>query len=71
VFPQHSGALTAGEQPSRHAAEPDVGRRPALLLGSRRRPRIDAKATNYERAFELRPAVYKAWQQLNGAIKAL
>src|SRR6201998_4784922 len=27
-------------------------------------------ATNYERAFELRPAVYDAWQQLNGAIKA-
>jgi alkylhydroperoxidase family enzyme len=27
-------------------------------------------ATNYERAFELRPAVYAAWQQLNGAIKA-
>src|ERR1700756_2868732 len=26
--------------------------------------------TNYERAFELRPAVYQAWQQLNGAIKA-
>jgi uncharacterized peroxidase-related enzyme len=25
--------------------------------------------TNYERAFELRPAVYAAWQQLNGAIK--
>jgi uncharacterized peroxidase-related enzyme len=25
--------------------------------------------TNYERAFELRPAVYTAWQQLNGAIK--
>jgi uncharacterized peroxidase-related enzyme len=27
-------------------------------------------ATNYERAFEVRPAVYEAWQQLNGAIKA-
>jgi alkylhydroperoxidase family enzyme len=27
-------------------------------------------ATNYERAFEVRPAVYAAWQQLNGAIKA-
>jgi alkylhydroperoxidase family enzyme len=27
-------------------------------------------ATNYERAFESRPAVYDAWQQLNGAIKA-
>lgn len=27
-------------------------------------------ATNYERAFELRPAVYEAWLQLNGAIKA-
>jgi alkylhydroperoxidase family enzyme len=27
-------------------------------------------ATNYEQAFELRPAVYDAWQQLNGAIKA-
>jgi uncharacterized peroxidase-related enzyme len=27
-------------------------------------------ATNYERAFELRPAAYTAWQQLNGAIKA-
>ena len=27
-------------------------------------------ATNYERAFELRPAVCTAWQQLNGAIKA-
>ena len=27
-------------------------------------------ATNYERAFEPRPAVYAAWQQLNGAIKA-
>ena len=26
--------------------------------------------TNYERAFEPRPAVYAAWQQLNGAIKA-
>jgi uncharacterized peroxidase-related enzyme len=26
-------------------------------------------ATNYERAFETRPAVYEAWQQLNGAIK--
>jgi uncharacterized peroxidase-related enzyme len=27
-------------------------------------------ATNYERAFGPRPAVYEAWQQLNGAIKA-
>jgi uncharacterized peroxidase-related enzyme len=27
-------------------------------------------ATNYERAFEQRPAVYAAWAQLNGAIKA-
>jgi alkylhydroperoxidase family enzyme len=27
-------------------------------------------ATNYEEAFEPRPAVYEAWQQLNGAIKA-
>jgi hypothetical protein len=26
-------------------------------------------ATNYERAFEPRPGVYEAWQQLNGAIK--
>jgi len=26
--------------------------------------------TNYERKFELRPEVYAAWQQLNGAIKA-
>ena len=26
--------------------------------------------TNYERAFESRPAVYAAWQELNGAIKA-
>ena len=26
--------------------------------------------TNYERAFEQRPAVYAAWRQLNGAIKA-
>jgi len=26
--------------------------------------------TNYERAFEDRPEVYAAWQQLNGAIKA-
>jgi alkylhydroperoxidase family enzyme len=26
--------------------------------------------TNYERAFEARPEVYAAWQQLNGAIKA-
>lgn len=26
--------------------------------------------TNYERAFEQRPEVYAAWQQLNGAIKA-
>ena len=27
-------------------------------------------AANYERAFEDRPEVYAAWQQLNGAIKA-
>ena len=27
-------------------------------------------ATNFERAFEERPEVYAAWQQLNGAIKA-
>ena len=27
-------------------------------------------ATNYERAFSERPDVYKAWEQLNGAIKA-
>jgi uncharacterized peroxidase-related enzyme len=27
-------------------------------------------ATNYERGFEQRPAVYAAWAQLNGAIKA-
>lgn len=27
-------------------------------------------ATNYERAFEQRPAVYAAWGQLNSAIKA-
>jgi alkylhydroperoxidase family enzyme len=27
-------------------------------------------ATNYEQAFERRPAVYAAWIQLNGAIKA-
>jgi alkylhydroperoxidase family enzyme len=27
-------------------------------------------ATNFERAFEERPQVYAAWQQLNGAIKA-
>jgi alkylhydroperoxidase family enzyme len=26
--------------------------------------------TNYERAFEERPEVYAAWQQLNGAVKA-
>ena len=26
--------------------------------------------TNYEQAFEQRPAAYEAWQQLNGAIKA-
>jgi alkylhydroperoxidase family enzyme len=26
--------------------------------------------TNYERAFEPRPDVYAAWQQLNGAVKA-
>ena len=32
--------------------------------------KIDAMATNYERAFEPRPAVYAAWQQLNSAIKA-
>jgi uncharacterized peroxidase-related enzyme len=39
-------------------------------LASRGRARIDAMATNYERAFAPRPAVYEAWQQLNGAIKA-
>jgi alkylhydroperoxidase family enzyme len=27
-------------------------------------------STNYERAFEKRPAVYAAWAQLNGSIKA-
>jgi uncharacterized peroxidase-related enzyme len=27
-------------------------------------------ATNYERGFEQRPAVYAAWQQLNNSIKA-
>lgn len=27
-------------------------------------------ATNYERAFQQRPAVYAAWGELNGAIKA-
>lgn len=27
-------------------------------------------ATNFERAFEKRPEVYAAWQQLNGAVKA-
>ena len=26
--------------------------------------------TNFERAFTPRPDVYRAWQQLNGAIKA-
>ena len=31
---------------------------------------MEAMATNYERAFEQRPEVYAAWQQLNGAIKA-
>jgi uncharacterized peroxidase-related enzyme len=31
---------------------------------------MEAMTTNYERAFEQRPAVYAAWQQLNGAIKA-
>jgi uncharacterized peroxidase-related enzyme len=31
---------------------------------------MGAMATNYERAFEQRPEVYAAWQQLNGAIKA-
>src|SRR5262245_66562178 len=30
---------------------------------------MEPMATNYERAFEQRPAVYAAWQQLNGAIK--
>jgi uncharacterized peroxidase-related enzyme len=29
-----------------------------------------AMPTNYEHAFEARPEVYAAWQQLNGAIKA-
>ena len=40
------------------------------MLGNRARLRIDAMATNYERAFGPRPAVYEAWQELNGAIKA-
>src|SRR3954466_11781711 len=31
---------------------------------------IHAMANNFERAFEERPEVYAAWQQLNGAIKA-
>jgi uncharacterized peroxidase-related enzyme len=31
---------------------------------------MEAMTTNYERAFEQRPEVYAAWQQLNGAIKA-
>ena len=31
---------------------------------------MEGMATNYERAFEQRPEVYAAWQQLNGAIKA-
>jgi len=44
------------------------GRRPGEKPASG--ARIDAMATNYERAFEPRPAVYTAWQQLNGAIKA-
>src|SRR5215469_11602477 len=30
----------------------------------------DATSTNYERALNLRSAVYEAWQQLDGAIKA-
>ena len=45
-----------------------TGARPGDQAGSR--ATIDAMATNYERAFEPRPAVYAAWQQLNGAIKA-
>jgi uncharacterized peroxidase-related enzyme len=34
------------------------------------RTRIGAMTTNYERAFVQHPAVYAAWAQLNGAIKA-
>lgn len=30
----------------------------------------DGAGTNFERAFAWRPEVFKAWQQLNGAIKA-
>jgi uncharacterized peroxidase-related enzyme len=30
---------------------------------------MDVMTTNYERAFEQRPAVYAAWEQLSGAIK--
>src|SRR5215831_11764946 len=54
----------------RGPAEPsDVERR---LLADRDgvESRMEAMATNYERAFEERPEVYAAWQQLNGAIKA-
>ncbi len=29
----------------------------------------DGEGTNFERAFALRPDVFRAWQQLNGAIK--
>src|SRR6516162_368075 len=39
-------------------------------MGDRAWSRMEAMATNYERAFEQRPEVYAAWQQLNGAIKA-
>jgi alkylhydroperoxidase family enzyme len=30
----------------------------------------DGEGTNFEQAFALRPEVFRAWQQLNGAIKA-
>ena len=43
-------------------------------LATRRAPTRSAQSraceTNFERAFEERPEVYAAWQQLNGAIKA-
>src|SRR6516162_11863777 len=39
-------------------------------MGDRAWSRMEAMATNYERAFEQRPEVYAAWQQLNGAIKS-
>jgi alkylhydroperoxidase family enzyme len=32
--------------------------------------KVSRVPTNFERAFEARPEVYKAWQGLNGAIKA-